>query len=467
MIASWLLLILSLMLIGVGLFWDRPGWRGRPARRCRKCGYDLSDAGDVPVTCSECGKVHARERSLRRVHLHKRVAVLGVLLLVGAAVLGVVPAGLRGELMKPLPNWLLVELQPLFPEEAWGWKNHPTRELTDRLMNTTDPMSHSEIVGVINAVADGSVFAEAGSSRWWRTSGRWFGGQVFRFGSKEAGWSYPDQTPADAALNEAFDRLISVLPKWDPGTRAKWPEGNRVKIESGAIRPRWPTKGDLNERAILRLNGYEEIISDGFISFFDIDPVGSAGDVIEGEIELSYFRVEVWDRDEKDEPVRTERFPIRWGVVQDLEDAVEIVTDDSLFDDVKFDLVLASKEGDFYQAVMRNPALDPKRYGDLGVGLRITLFDGEEPITEWYLRWHFADGELKEMTTGGANYVPFHEADARLNEAMLAKTLRVRVIGDPQLALENLKAGKVWEGGFEMMYHEATQEEAPPETTGP
>lgn len=467
MISSGVLFVLSLVLIGAGLFWDRPGFRGRPERRCRRCSYDLSDAGEVPVKCTECGREHATEKSLRRVRRHKRVVLLGLLLLLSAGVLSQVPRGLRGELFEPLPSWALVELQPLFPEYPWSIKNHPSRELSDRVNDRIDPMPHSEFVNVINAIADGSVFAEAGSKRWGRTSGGWFVWHVFRFGSKEDGWNYPDQTPADAALNDAFNRLMSVLPEWDPGTREKWPAGFRVKIESGAFRPKWPTKGDLNERAILRLNGYETIIKDGFINHFDIDPVGTIGDVIEGQIELSYFRVRASERDGTETPVRTEQFPVRWEVVADVEDAVDIVTDASLFEDFRNDLVLASRDGDFYPAIMQNPAFDLLRFEGLGVGLRITLLDGAEPITEWHLRWHCEGGKLEEMTTGGADYVPFHEVDHRINAAVLAQTLRVRVVGDPRLALENLEADRVWEGGFEMMYHEAAQEEAPPESTGP
>jgi len=388
-------------------------------------------------------------------------------LLLGAGVLSQVPRGLRGELFRGVPSWMLVQLQPLFPENENAYTNHPSRELSERLNDTKNPDRHAQVVAIIHDLAKGSVFSKAGSERWGRTSGKWFGARAFWFGFPGQDWQYPDLTPADDALRNALEELMRVLPGWDPSTRARWPEGYRVKIKSGSFRPDWPTIGDLNERAILRLEGYDEIVRDGFVRHFGIEPIGSAGDVIEGEIELSYFRVRVWERDETAEPVRTERFPIRWEVVADVEDAVEIVTDDSLLDDVKIDLVLASRSGEFYAAVMQNPAFDVHLSDGIGVGLRVTLSDGEGPITEWYVSWLYEDGALAYMSTGGANYVPSDEVDSRLDKAMLNNALRVHVVGDPQLALENLEAEKIWEGGFEMMYHEAVQEKTPPESTGP
>lgn len=472
-IAAWISLLLGLALIAHGLFWDRPGFRGRPARRCRRCDYDLTDAGEVPVKCTECGRVHRAEKSLRRVRRHKRVVAVGLVVLVGAGVLSQVPRGLRGELFRGMPAWALVQLQPLFPERENAYKNHPSRELSNRLNDTTNPKRHAEVVAIIHALADGSVFAEAGSEQWARTSGRWFGARAFWFGYPSQEWHYPDLMPADEALRGALDRLMRVLPEWNPVTRDKWPEGYRVTIESGYGRPLWPIKGDLNERAVLRIEGHDDIVVDGFISNFDIGPIGEAGERIEADLELSYFRMKLRDRDESTQPVWTQRFPIQWEVVKDVENAVEIVADDTLLDAVKHELVLASREGNFYEAVMQNAAFDLQRFDDLGIGLRIALFDADEPITEWRLRWSVTGRELLQMTTSGVNYVPFQQLKDRIDQAMLSKTLRVSVVSDPQLAMENLDADRIWSGSFEMMYHEAVgtgeamQEETQPETTGP
>ena len=410
---------------------------------------------------------------MRRVRRHKRVVLLGVVFLMGTGVLSLVPRGLRGELFTPFPSRVLVQLQPLFPEQAWSIKNHPSRELTERLMDPDDPMGRDEIVAMINAVAEGSVFARAGSKRWARTSGRWIGGQTFRFGSKEAGWHYPDRTPADAALNDAFDRLMSILPEWDPRTRDRWPLGQLVTIRSGFEHPRWPTKGDLNERALLRFEGYEDIEIDGFIGHFDIMPLGEAGELIEGEIELSYYRVEVWDRDESEEPVKVERFPIRWRVVGSTSEAVEIYNDPTLLDPVKREIVRLAREEDYGELIMNDPFFESRVFEGLGMGLRVTLLDGETPIAEHHLRWMCRDGDVNQMSRSGDNFVPFSEVDARIEQAVSAGTLRVRVEGDPLQAMEIVDADRIWVGSFSMHYAEAVeldesaQKTAPPETTGP
>lgn len=476
-ILSWVCLILSITLIGVGLFWDRPGFRGRPQRWCRKCKYNLSGAGEVPVMCTECGREHATEKSLRRVRRHRRVVLLGLMILLGAGVLSQVPRGLRGELFKPVPNWVLVELQPLFPEDAWSIKNHPSRELTDRLMDTMDPMPRAEIVDVINGIADGSVFAEAGSKRWARTSGRWIGGQVFRFGSKEAGWNYPDKTPADEQLLDALDRLLSVLPQWKPLTRERWPEGYRVKIESGSFHPRWPTKGYLNERAVLRLTGQDEIVNDGFIDHFDIDPIGKAGDVISGEIELSYFRVEPWDRTQSRDPVKVETFPISWRVVHRVEDAVDLVRDPQI-DQIVLRECVGVRVGWLTDYVDRqNPVWTQPRFEELGMGLVVQYLNDAGPIMERYMHWVCKDGQLRGPTSGGNSFVPYEHSMQMVEDARRDGTLRVRITGDPRIGLNRLEADRIWVGEIDMLYSEALaaaekarageQEETPPETAGP
>ncbi|MFG0312716.1 MAG: hypothetical protein ACF8LL_00815, partial [Phycisphaerales bacterium] len=122
MIAGVVVLILSLVMIGAGLFWDRPGFRGRPERRCRRCGYDLGGAGGVPVTCTECGRVHTTEKSLRRVRRHKRVVAVGVLLLLGLPAFVFAPMGVYYQRM---PSWLLAELVPVHGTDTMKMDSNP------------------------------------------------------------------------------------------------------------------------------------------------------------------------------------------------------------------------------------------------------------------------------------------------------------------------------------------------------
>lgn len=68
------------------LAWALVGDRARGRRRCPKCWYDLSAArpGSGGVTCPECGKNIAGERSLRRARRRWRWAMLACVVLVGA-----------------------------------------------------------------------------------------------------------------------------------------------------------------------------------------------------------------------------------------------------------------------------------------------------------------------------------------------------------------------------------------------
>lgn len=104
---QWLLGIGGLALIAFGLLWDRPGWRGRAALRCRRCWFDLTGtpgvramlarrvafgvvlagdpeaSGTIPVICGECGTAQRSVRSMRRVRRRWMLALIGC-----AAVLG-------------------------------------------------------------------------------------------------------------------------------------------------------------------------------------------------------------------------------------------------------------------------------------------------------------------------------------------------------------------------------------------
>lgn len=76
--AGYLIAIVAGFLMLLALFRDRT--RGRS--RCRKCWYDLSELGDVPITCPECGKAHTKPRHLRKTRRHKRLASVWLLVMV-------------------------------------------------------------------------------------------------------------------------------------------------------------------------------------------------------------------------------------------------------------------------------------------------------------------------------------------------------------------------------------------------
>ena len=485
MISGGVLFILSLVLIAAGLFWDRPGFRGRPERRCRKCGYDLGGAGEVPVTCTECGREHATEKSLRRVRRHKRVVAVGVVLLLGLPALVFAPMGVYYQRM---PSWLLAELVPVHGTDPMKMDSNPGGVLIARLVATMHPnhggleyrrtMTNEEVLSVLRRISDGNIYAPAGSPRWVETNGEWLGGQIFRFKSPTGGWQYPDGTPADEALNQVFEDLSQVLPPWNPSTRGLWPEGERVTVYSGFVRPKWPVEGNLDERAVLRIKGRDDIVVDGFISYFQIDPIGEAGDRIEAELELSVFREYLGNRDPDAEPAKTERFTIGWSVASGVEQVLDS-TDSDQIQNAMIALVAPSIARVLDRPGYHEDWLSPE-FDRIAFAIEAEVFDGEESLGKSQHWWMAIGGEWVTRTTSaqGTTMDQYNAFGARSNESRDKGTLRVVIRGVPEQALRITEAEKAWDGEVDVLYSDAikaqeqwederAQEEAPPDTTGP
>ncbi len=96
------------------LVWDRP--RGR--KRCRRCWYDLGGVGDLPASCPECGKAHAKAKDLTRTRRRwGRAVVLGLVMVVGGYGLWVVPRVASDGPPGLLPTTLMVAIAPLISHE--------------------------------------------------------------------------------------------------------------------------------------------------------------------------------------------------------------------------------------------------------------------------------------------------------------------------------------------------------------
>ncbi|MCC5824003.1 MAG: hypothetical protein LAT64_13035 [Phycisphaerales bacterium] len=74
-ILAWTLTAGGGVLLLWALLWDRA--KGRT--RCRKCWYDLSESGNPPLRCPECGKPHRTARETRRTRRRWKWAVVGLL----------------------------------------------------------------------------------------------------------------------------------------------------------------------------------------------------------------------------------------------------------------------------------------------------------------------------------------------------------------------------------------------------
>jgi hypothetical protein len=120
---QWVLIAGGLALIAFGLLWDRPGFRGRAALRCRRCWFDLTGSPGVdgvsresPVVCGECGKRHRSRRQMRRTRRHRSPIAAGLCLILLGYTAGVIPAVRARGLVAATPGFALVATMPFLSE---------------------------------------------------------------------------------------------------------------------------------------------------------------------------------------------------------------------------------------------------------------------------------------------------------------------------------------------------------------
>ncbi|MAO21521.1 MAG: hypothetical protein CMJ25_12285 [Phycisphaerae bacterium] len=471
MIASWLLLILSLMLIGVGLFWDRPGWRGRPKRWCSKCRYDLSDADDVPVTCSECGKVHERERSLHRVRRHKRGIAAGLLLLVCAPVPVLYPDYQKGEVFRRAPNWLLVELLPYFPTLQDDGNllikgNNPGVEMLMRLAGGWGPMTHEETRSLLSRIASGGLRTRPGSVLWQERVVTWMRGQWRRF-ENGGRYQYLDGTPADEALNAIFERFHSIYPEPNPSTRDRWVAGMPVVISSGIREAHWRAK--LDRRLLTHVEWEVEGTEIRGESKYGVSTIRINGGLELGQSYTIRIKYSIFPSDRQlatgamlGNPGAVFSYTRRWTMVSGLDEIFEGV-DSALIRQVLIEEVVpAMPYKQAYREILNNPRLEQREFQDLAMGMQVILSDDQGVIRQFSQSWMKGDGRLTEMQ--GGIYNPLHdvreqeEAELRIYHAIENDTLRVRLIGDFQQSLWFFDADRAWDGEIDMLYSDAVKQ---------
>lgn len=125
-ISYWILLTLAITALAYALFWNRPGWRGRPKLRCKKCYYDLTatpgDLKSAPIQCPECGKKHQSKRSMRKTKRSKKWIAFALLLYICSYTAGVWPRvsqyNYSNGILGAVPTPVLILAIPLLPEES-------------------------------------------------------------------------------------------------------------------------------------------------------------------------------------------------------------------------------------------------------------------------------------------------------------------------------------------------------------
>lgn len=453
---GWVLGVGGLVLALWALAWDRA--RGR--RRCGRCWYDLSESGEAPVTCPECGRGHRSVRAMSRTRRRWKLAVAGVVLSVAGVVAGLTPAYRAGRLMAKVPSWALAEMVPMFPSVrkiTFPAKHHPGYELIQRLIAsegggggplpwTARPMSHAEIAGVVRRMAEGNWYAPAGSRRWAETTGEWIPGQLFRFrkDGPDGALTYPDGTPADAALTDAFAELDTVMPRFSPRARAAYPGGMRVTIDLGEVSPRWLSYYNGPYPYVAWSVRGTDLSGTGLT----IPAVGGVGDTVVVDLTLRWFRHHPRERAADAAPLLEQKEVVRWGVVEQLAEAVEVV-DSAPIRRAMVDVFARETAWDF-DAFIDGPVwLGPEMDG-VGFGVRNEVFDGDELLGRWYFWWLAEDGAWVRRSQGNGMIVDFNGFADRVRAAMDAGTLRVRISGVPEEGLSILDAERIWVGTVEV-----------------
>ena len=131
---QWGLVAGGILLIAFALLWDRAGWRGRAALRCRKCWFDLTGAPgvdapsrDAPVVCAECGKAHRSRRQMRRTRRHRWPVALALVTWSGAYAASVWEEARRHGWVRAVPSWALVGAHLVFDDltKPYYWPSDP------------------------------------------------------------------------------------------------------------------------------------------------------------------------------------------------------------------------------------------------------------------------------------------------------------------------------------------------------
>ena len=228
----------------------------------------------------------------------------------------------------------------------------------------------------------------------------------------------------------------------------------------------------------MRIEGREDIVVDGFISYFSIEPIGEQGDRIEAELELSLFREHVWNRTPEAVPAKTERFSIGWTVASGVDKVLE-TTDSAQIRDAMIALVVPSIARVLDDPGFLDDWLSPE-FDRIAFAIEAEIFDGDESLGKSQHWWMAKDGEWVTRTTSaqGTTMDQYNAFGARSIEARDKGTLRVVIRGMPEQALRITEAETAWDGEVDVLYSDAVksqeqweaepaQEKAPPESTGP
>ena len=364
---------------------------------------------------------------------------------------------------------MLIELLPFFPTlqddgNLYITGNNPGVELITRIAmgedRTTHRFTNEHAVQFINRVAEGSIFAAPGSRKWYKTYAYWLRTQQFRFGDSAQGWHYPDMTPADEHLIDAIAKLNAVLPMWYPETRDRWPVGKDILIRSDFGTPPWNIQLQHHQEVHWKVRGTDHSGSNLHGGYFAIPNVYQAGEELTIELHFKMYRSIAYNitHETKGDPIDEHHAVLKTKVVASIDDVIRGIDSHAIDALLIEELIPDLPYEELSTIIFQGTAFKARGLNDIGFGLRITLYNGDDPIVEYTPKWMLRRGKLNTMSLRESEFVPMDEVDIRVQDAIKKNTLRITIVSDHSRLLDIPDVDRAWTGSIDILYSDAIKD---------
>lgn len=444
----------ALWLLMWALFRDR----ARARFRCPGCWYDLrgpeGEAPALPVTCSECGRVIAKIRPLRKTRRRWRWAMVAVMLVLASGVIAYYPGAHRNGWLSIVPTWFLIDSMPVFGYPSpltdellrrHGYSGGRYNPMSGRTRTQSVPrLSVADQIHLADTVAHGSWGARPTSARWRSTLGQFARenrNYFFDLGFPDHAWANANSA-ADPALRKAISQLYALPMVVRFRTRPVWPEGHSLYIETSAEQwwP-WPT----GERVVVRDRRtdqwYEAINPRGFA----IEGlVGKGSGEVELEVRVQWIRQAEKGSSWADRQGFGARVPYR--IEKTIDQIITPVVDPAIDQ-----LIAGSRYNGRMRADIRLPSTRTAQTRGIAFGVIVEyMLDGVIQATEraWWPGGEPVESPWESFGSVWIDGPRFPEGSKKRSpwSAQPGENWTVRIRSDPETALRVIDADKYWQG---------------------
>lgn len=424
------------------------GDRSRGRRRCPRCWYAMEQAaanvGESTRPCPECGRIIRAEQELLRTRRRWKLAIVALPLLAAAWVTYRAPVIQKEGWISQVPTWVLLEALPIGGRQDWAERELQTR-LNSSLRSTgasSSVLSEADIAMIVRGVRKGTWFVRPADEGWkasygalWKTLRGTYhlsDGKFKRFSGEDV----------SQALADALESMAELPPTVRVHTRARWPEGFGVLVQT-KVEHLWPYGFDDDERLTWSCDLGETPKVNDFKRYTVLNLGGRKGrTVLTGSLEILRFRG--YNRERSPTvvmvvPVNLE-FDIGGSVDEILEPISSAVLDQSLATGAQFFV----KEG---MVQLTQPQ------GPMGVDFSGGVFAGVVEIicNDRVLHsCHFRCMSGSRSWTFGDCDGEGSQEERRMLKGEFDPDWFIRVRSDPAWSLYELDATRYWVGQFDV-----------------